>query len=107
MKVSFLLWTVLRPSGLLLRSSNGLATEAPAAAVQKQAQTKVNPSDDENRHVMDPSDNPERDHVNFPRRKRPIYMPPVRLGFLPENWFKAFHDKTGVTGPLVQGMHER
>ncbi|TRY73047.1 hypothetical protein TCAL_05837 [Tigriopus californicus] len=46
-------------------------------------------------------ESPERDLVNFPRRQRPIDAPPVRLGFLPEEWFTAFHAKTGATGPYM------
>merc|ERR1712038_50872 len=40
---------------------------------------------------------PERDHKNFPHTTRPVHHPDVRLGFIPDSWFTAFYDKTGVT----------
>jgi len=47
---------------------------------------------------------PERDHVNFPHPKQPTLTPPTRIGILPESWFTAFYDKTGVTGPYMFGV---
>lgn len=50
--------------------------------------------------------NPQRDVVNFPREKPATYPEAVRWFIIPDNWFRAFYDKTGVTGPycLVGGL---
>lgn len=44
---------------------------------------------------------PERDLVNFPRVKSPIYPEATRLVIIPDNWFRELYHKTGVTGPYV------
>jgi F-type H+-transporting ATPase subunit b len=50
---------------------------------------------------FDPWENPERDYVNFPTRRQLQTNLPVRHVIIPESFFKAFHAKTGVTGPYA------
>jgi len=46
---------------------------------------------------------PERDMKNFPHPIMRVRGSPVRMGFIPEEWFTALYNKTGVTGPYMLG----
>jgi len=46
---------------------------------------------------------PDRDFKNFPPMKMPETCPPVRYAWIPESFFQAFYNKTGVTGPYLFG----
>jgi F-type H+-transporting ATPase subunit b len=52
-------------------------------------------------HKRYPHDAPERDFVNFPPPRMTVEPGKLRIGFVPDDWFKAMYDKTGVTGPYI------
>lgn len=48
-----------------------------------------------------PHDAPERDFGKFPAYKQPVEAGKLRIGFVPDEWFKAMYEKTGVMGPYI------
>lgn len=75
----------------------------PGASTRCAASTQPSVTKDGREILHVPNEPPERDLVNFPRLKRPLYPGKVRLGFIPDEWFQAFYPKTGVTGPYLFG----
>jgi len=68
------------------------STTPPATSSQVPARPAGKTDD-----YYDPWENPERDYVNFPRRSIPE-LPPIRHLAIPESYFKAIGQHTGVTG---------
>ncbi len=48
-----------------------------------------------------PHDAPERDFKNFPPLRQPENGGKLRIGLVPDEWFQAMYNKTGVIGPYV------
>lgn len=48
-----------------------------------------------------PHDSPERDFVNFPAPRQAEQAGKLRIGLVPDEWFQAMYNKTGVTGPYI------
>jgi len=89
-------------SRLALRNGNALAIFKPTSQT-----IRVCSSGAGKEWKLEPlniKEGPERDVVNFPRLKRPEFPGKVRMGFLPDEWFTFFYNKTGVTGPYVFGL---
>jgi len=52
-------------------------------------------------HKRFPHDAPERDFVNYPSLRIPEHGGKLRIGLVPDEWFKTMYNKTGVTGPYI------
>uniref|UniRef100_A0A5S6QQ46 ATP synthase subunit b n=1 Tax=Trichuris muris TaxID=70415 RepID=A0A5S6QQ46_TRIMR len=80
---------------LLMRQSRGISLSACVRGVTWVPETPLQEM------PKDFKENPERDVVNFPHPVRKMFPPKTRLGFIPDSWFNAFYEITGVTGPYL------
>ena len=72
------------------RACQAIAVRASSAAAKE--------SENPIQKAHDLFNSPDRDYVNFPNPVQAVDPPAVRLGFIPDSWFQAFYNKTGVTG---------
>lgn len=81
--------SVKKPS-ILYRAVSSSSSNQNAAQVQQQSDVR-----------RFPHDAPERDFVNFPPVRHAEEGGKVRIGLIPDEWFKAMYNKTGVMGPYI------
>lgn len=89
-------------SRLALRPGNALILYKPSSQTIRVCSNVTR--GDFKREPLAIKESPERDVVNFPRLRRPEFPGKVRMGFIPDEWFTLFYNKTGVTGPYIFGV---
>lgn len=92
-----------RPLIVSVQKASSAAPAAPKETIPNLADLE-DPIDKAPRVYALNKEGPERDLVNFPRPVQKDQPDPVRLAFIPEEYFEFFYKKTGVTGPYMFGI---